>query len=93
MNSMGSRMWMSWIVAAWVAFTSPTHGALLDASDPNLLLWVRADSSVELSGINAWTWGDLSGKTNNLTQGTVANQPTFTNIVIPAGTRPGSRCW
>ena len=45
----------------------------------NLVGWWRADQGVNLTGGKVSSWNDLSGNGNTLTQGTSANQPTFTS--------------
>ncbi len=42
-----------------------------------LQLWLQGDLGPIVSGTNVTQWSDLSGATNNATQGTMANQPTL----------------
>ena len=48
----------------------------------SLKLWLRADSGVTTSGSNVTAWADLSGNSNNASQGTTADQPTFVSNSI-----------
>lgn len=42
------------------------------------VLWLRADLGVTLNGSTVSAWADQSGSGNHVSQGTAANQPTFT---------------
>ncbi len=52
-------------------------GAFSPQKLPGLLLWLRADQGVTLSGSNVTSWSDISGNGNGVSQGTGANQPVF----------------
>lgn len=62
----------------------PRPFSVLDL-DPTM--WLRADREITLNETTVSAWGDLSGNSNNATQGTAASQPTFTASAI--GGRPG----
>lgn len=46
----------------------------------SLKLWLRADLGVTLNGSTVSAWADQSGNGRNATQGTAANQPTYTTL-------------
>jgi hypothetical protein len=45
----------------------------------DLVLWLKADAGVTLSGGNVSQWNDFSGLGNNVSQATVSNQPALEN--------------
>lgn len=49
-------------------------------------LWVRGDSSLELSGVRVVTWPDISGNDNHLTQGVNQFRPNVENEAMPGHT-------
>jgi PKD repeat protein len=48
----------------------------------SLVMWVRADSGVVLSGSNVTQWNDLSGHVNHATQANPSQQPVFIDSAI-----------
>jgi len=44
---------------------------------PNLLIWLRADTAISLSGSEVTQWGDISGNNNHFFPVTSATQPSF----------------
>ena len=66
---------------------SQGNATVLDTSDPDFVLWLKADVGVEEAngdpaenGDAVSRWLDQSGKNNHVTQGTVANRPTYTAV-------------
>jgi hypothetical protein len=53
------------------------------------VLWLRADLGVTLNGSTVSAWADQSGTGNHASQGTAANQPTYSASSGPGGSRPG----
>jgi hypothetical protein len=79
-------------LAACVGLLSPAAAGVLDPSDPDLVLWLRADA---IAGLNSsdpvGTWADSSDKGNDVSQGTPANQPTYVAHVPTANNQPALR--
>ena len=85
------RLFAACLCLAWTTMlllTSSTNAAVLNPSDPDFVLWLRADMGVldgsgngpSDGGFNPndiATWQDQSGKGNNFTQGTGANRPNY----------------
>ena len=64
----------------FISFPTTFRGpSLLPTDVPNCAIWLDASrkSTISLSGSNVTQWNDLSGNSRNASQGTGANQPTF----------------
>lgn len=59
-----------------------SNGAFTPAQLPGLVLWLDAATGVTTAQSKVSAWADQSGKTNNATQATAAQQPTLVTGVI-----------
>lgn len=63
-------------IAGSLACGAPAPAGVLDPSNPNLVLWLKADAIAGLSdGQSVATWLDSSGKGNHVSE--AVNQPTY----------------
>ncbi len=61
------------------AFVTPSGSGVPGDATENVLLWLRADSSLVNDGTNVYGWGDFSGNSNHATIGVV---PTYSENAL-----------